>query len=121
MSNFLFDLATNLAILAALLIACHLCNLAGRNLALNGGYAYLVLALTAFALDAALTFCVFADAASRYGKFSSTSAFVERACAYMLTCALALYCAGRMRLLMRSRQSRRPLHFVGITPDQPGK
>jgi O-antigen ligase len=98
MSNFLFDLATNLAILATLLIACHLCNLAKRDLALNGGYVYLVLATTALVFDATLTFCVFADAPSRYGKFSSPNAFVERACAYTLTCALALYCARRVRL-----------------------
>jgi hypothetical protein len=88
MSNFLFDLATNLAILATLLIACHLCNLARPDL---------VLAITALVFDAILTFCVFADAPSRYGKFGSSSAFVDRACAYALTCVLALYCARRMR------------------------
>lgn len=41
--------------------------------------------------------CVFADAPSRYGKFGSSSAFMDRACAYALTCVLALYCARRMR------------------------
>jgi hypothetical protein len=41
--------------------------------------------------DATLTFCVFADAPSRYGKFSTPDAFVERACAYTLVCALALH------------------------------
>jgi len=97
MSNFLFDLATNLAILATLLIACHLCNLARPDLVLDGGYAYLVLAITALVFDAILTFCVFADAPSRYGKFGSSSAFMDRACAYALTCVLALYCARRMR------------------------
>jgi hypothetical protein len=70
-SNFLFDLATNLAILAALLIACHLCNLARPDFALNGGYTYLLLAATALVFDATLTFCVFADAPIRYGKFSA--------------------------------------------------
>jgi hypothetical protein len=104
MSNFLFDLATNLAILAMLLIACHLCNLAWPDLSLNGGYTYLVLALTALVFDATLTFCVFADAPSRYGKFSSPSAFVERACAYTLTCALALYFARRIQA--RKQQAR---------------
>src|SRR3984885_10852972 len=84
MSNFLFDLATNLAILAALLIACHLCNLARPDLAFNGGYTYFLLAVTALVFDATLTFCVFADAPSRYGKFSTPDAFVERACAYTL-------------------------------------
>jgi len=98
MNNFVFDLATNLAILAALLIACHLCNLARPDLALNGGYTYLLLAATALVFDATLTFCVFADAPSRYGKFSAPDAFVERACAYTLACALALYCARRLRI-----------------------
>jgi hypothetical protein len=90
MSNFLFDLATNLAILATLLIACHLCNLARPDLALNGGYTYILLAATALVFGATLTFCVFADAPSRYGKFSTPDAFVERACAYSVVCALAL-------------------------------
>lgn len=97
MSNFLFDLAANLAILATLLVACHLCNLARPDLALNGGYVYLVLASTALVFDAALTFLVFADARSRYGQFSTPSAFAERASAYALACALALYCASRIR------------------------
>jgi hypothetical protein len=95
MTHFLFDLATNLAILAALLVACHLCNLARPDLALNGGAVYLVLASTALVFDAALTFLVFADARSRYGQFSTPSAFVERASAYLLACALAFYCAWR--------------------------
>jgi hypothetical protein len=101
MSNFLFDLTTNLALLAVVLIACHLCNLARPDLALNGGYAYLMLVATAAVFDATLTFCVFADAPSRYGVFSTPTAFVERACAYTVTSALALYCAHRMRTRMK--------------------
>jgi hypothetical protein len=98
MNNFLFDLATNIVILATLLTACHLCNLARPDLALNGGYVHLMLASTALIFDAALTFLVFADARSRYGQFSTPGAFVERASAYTLVCALALYCARRTRL-----------------------
>jgi hypothetical protein len=109
MSNFLFDLATNLAILAALLIACHLCNLARPDLALNGGYTYLLLAATALVFDATLTFCVFADAPSRYGKFSTPDAFVERACAYTLVCALALYCARCLRIRMEKASANHAL------------
>jgi hypothetical protein len=74
MSKFLFDLTANLVILATLLVACHLCNLARPDLALNGGYVY------------------------RYGQFSTPSAFAERASAYALACALALYCASRTRV-----------------------
>lgn len=98
MNNFLFDLAANLAILAALLTACHLCNLARPDLDLNGGYVFLMLASTALVFDAILTFLVFADARSRYGQFSTPSAFMERASAYTIVCALALYCARRSRL-----------------------
>jgi hypothetical protein len=105
MSNFLFDLGTNLAILAALLIACHLCNLARPDLALNGGYTYLLLAAPAFVFDATLTFLVFADAPSRYGKFGTPNAFVERACAYTLSCALALYCARCLRIRMKKAKA----------------
>src|SRR6202167_466851 len=105
MSNFLFDLATNLAILATLFMACHLCNLAKPDLALNGGYTYLLLAATALVFDATLTFCVCANARSRYGKFSRPDAFVERACAYTLACALALYCARCVRIRMEKARA----------------
>jgi hypothetical protein len=70
MNNFLFDLAR-------------------PDLALNGDYIYLLLAATALVFDATLTFCVFADTPNRYGKFSTPGAFVERACAYTVACALA--------------------------------
>jgi hypothetical protein len=105
MSNFLFDLATNLAILASLLIACHLCNLARPDLALNGGYTYLLLAATALVFDATLTFCVFADALSRYGKFSTPDAFVERADEGISAGALALYCARCLRIRMEKARA----------------
>jgi hypothetical protein len=101
MSNFLFDLVTNLAILALLLGACHLCNLAKPEFAFNGGYAFVVLAVTTMAFDAALTFLVFADAPSRYGKFSSPGGFVQRATACALGCAVALYLGRRVRLRRR--------------------
>ena len=55
---------------------------------------------TALLLDAALTFLVFADAQSRYGQFSTSSAFFERASAYGLAAIAALawrYAARRAR------------------------
>lgn len=109
MSNFLFDPATHLAILAALLIACHLFNLARPELALNGRCTYLLLAATALVFDGTLTFFVFADAPSRYGKFRAPSAFVERVCAYTLVCVLALYCARCLRIRMEKAKVRRAL------------
>lgn len=98
MSNFRFDLATNLAILTTFLVARHLCNLANPELALNGGYVFIVLTATAMVFDAALTFLVFADAPSRYGKFCSPAEFVQRASGAAV-CAIAMFVArfARMR------------------------
>jgi hypothetical protein len=75
------------------------------NFLLNGDYIYLLLAATALVFDATLTFCVFADAPSRYGKFSTPSAFVERACAYTVACALPLYCARCLRIRMEKAKA----------------
>ena len=96
-SNFRFDLATNLAILATLLVACHLRNLARPDLDLSGGYAYLMLASTALVFDAALAFLVFACARRRYGKSSTPGAFVG-ACERLRTGQRARSCAGRTRI-----------------------
>lgn len=89
MSNFLFDFASNLALLTIVLLACHLCNRLVPGAALNGAHIFVALASAALLLDAALTFLVFADARSRYGQFSTSSAFFERACAYILAAMAA--------------------------------
>jgi hypothetical protein len=89
MTNFLFDLVSNLALLAIVLSACHLCNRLVPGAALNGAHIFVALASAALLLDAALTFLVFADAQSRYGKFSTSSAFFERASAYVLAAIAA--------------------------------
>ncbi len=100
MTNFLFGLVSNLALLAIVLSACHLCNRLVPGAALNGAHIFVALALAALLLDAALTFLVFADAQSRYGQFSTSSAFFERASAYVLAAIAALawrYAARRTR------------------------
>ncbi|MFL9908021.1 hypothetical protein P0D84_17235 [Paraburkholderia sp. RL17-337-BIB-A] len=100
MTNFLFDLVANLALLAIVLFACHLCNRLVPGAALNGAHIFIALAWTALLLDAALTFLVFADAQNRYGKFSNSSAFFERASTYVLAAIAALawrYATRRMR------------------------
>jgi hypothetical protein len=104
MSNFLFDLVTNLAILTTVLIACHLCNLTRPDLALNGGYVFVLLVATAMLFDATLTFLVFADAPSRYGKFSSPAEFVQRASACALACVIGLFVARRVRMRRAKNQ-----------------
>jgi hypothetical protein len=100
MTNFLFGLVSNLGFLAIVLSACHLCNRLLPGAALNGAHIFVALALAALLLDAALTFLVFADAQSRYGQFSTSSAFFERASAYVLAAIAALvwrYAARRTR------------------------
>jgi hypothetical protein len=90
MTNFLFDLVSNLVLLAIVLSACHLCNRLVPSAALNGAHVFVVLVSAALLLDAALTFLVFADAQSRYGRFSTPTAFFERAGAYALAAITAL-------------------------------
>jgi hypothetical protein len=100
MTNFLFDLVSNLALLAIVLSACRLCNRFVPGAMLNGAHIFVALAAAALLLDAALTFLVFADAQNRYGKFSTSSAFFERAGAYVLAAVAALawqYAARRTR------------------------
>ncbi|MFM0190236.1 hypothetical protein PQR25_31010 [Paraburkholderia nemoris] len=100
MTNFLFDLVSNLVLLAIVLSACHPCNRLVPGAALNGAHVFVALISAALLLDAALTFLVFADAQSRYGTFSTPTAFVERASAYVLAAIAALasrYVARRAR------------------------
>jgi formate hydrogenlyase subunit 4 len=113
MSNFLFDLVANLVLLTMLLIVCHLCNVAKPELALNGGYIFVLLIVTAALFDAALTFLVFADAQSRYGKFSSTTEFIHRIVVYALASAIALLIARRYNLRIQ-RMKQTPAHSVVI-------
>ncbi|MFP3565301.1 hypothetical protein [Paraburkholderia sp. SIMBA_030] len=100
MTNFLFDLVSNLVFLAIVLVACRLCNRLIPGATLNGAHVFVALASAAWLLDAALTFLVFADAQNHYGKFSTSSAFFERAGAYALAAVAALawgYVARRTR------------------------
>ncbi|MGF6769142.1 hypothetical protein P3T18_001612 [Paraburkholderia sp. GAS199] len=90
MTNFLIDLISNLALLAFVLIACALCNRLIPGTVLDGARIFAALAVTALIFDAALTFVVFADAQTRYGKFSTTDAFLGRAGAYALAAVIAL-------------------------------
>lgn len=89
MANFMFDLVSNLALLAIVVIACRLYNRFTPGPAINGAHVFAALILVALLLDAALTFLVFADAQNRYGKFSTPSAFCTRAAAYVLALVAA--------------------------------
>jgi len=103
MTNFLFDLFSNLALLGFVLAACRLCNRRIPGAPLNGSHIFAALACIAFVLDAALTFLVFADSQNRYGHLSTSMAFFERACAYWLAIIAAL--AWR-RAARRSRHAK---------------
>ncbi|MDR6474969.1 fucose 4-O-acetylase-like acetyltransferase [Burkholderia sp. OAS925] len=97
MTNFLFDLASNLALLAMVLVACHLCNRLIPGAALNGSRVFAALVFVAVLLDAALTFLVFADARTRYGQFSTSTAFFTRSAAYALAVVAAFVWSSRSR------------------------
>lgn len=105
MTNFLFGLVSNLAFLAIVLSACHLCNRLVPGATLNGPHIFVALASTALLLDAALTFLVFADAQSRYGKFSTSSAFFERGGAYTVAAIAALAWQYARRRVRHARTS----------------
>lgn len=100
MANFLFDLVSNLALFVIVSIACSLHNRFSSGPALNGLPVFTALSSTALALDAALTFLVFADARNHYGQFSTPAAFWQRASAYVLAIVAAFawhYVAHRKR------------------------
>jgi hypothetical protein len=89
MTNFLFDLLSNLALLPVVSMACRLYNRFGSGAALSGPAIFIVLALAACVLDGLLTFVVFADAQSRYGQFARPTLFLQRAGAYAFAIVIA--------------------------------
>ena len=89
MTNFLFDLLSNLAVLAIVSMACRLYSRFGPGAALSGPAIFIVLALSACVLDGLLTFLVFADAQSRYGQFARPMSFLQRAGAHALAIVIA--------------------------------
>jgi hypothetical protein len=100
MLNFLLGLVWNLALLAVALCACCALNWLIASVAIDACRLFALVTACALAFDAALTFLVFADAQPRYGRFSTTDAFAERALAYLVACAAAL-CAARWRAARR--------------------
>ncbi|CAE6845345.1 hypothetical protein R75461_07224 [Paraburkholderia nemoris] len=121
MSNFLFDLFSNFALLAIVLIVCHLCNRLIPGATLNGAYISVGLAAAALLLGAVLTFLVFADAQNRYDKFSAPAAFFARTIAYALAAIAALTWCYVGRLLRPTwTDTRSTLVPGGADEVQPG-
>jgi hypothetical protein len=89
MTNFLFDLLSNLALLVIVSMVCRLHSRFGSGAALSGPAIFIVLALIACVLDGLLTFLVFVDAQSRYGQFARATSFLQRAGAYALAIVIA--------------------------------
>ncbi|MFM0741339.1 hypothetical protein PQQ51_29235 [Paraburkholderia xenovorans] len=119
MTNFLFDLLSNLALLILVLILSHLCNRLIPGATFNGARIFIGLAATALLLDAALTFLVFADAQNRYGAFSAPVAFFERAGAYASASVAALlwrYAARRRRPLKRGVHGKHDVVIIHTSP-----
>ncbi|MEX3931384.1 hypothetical protein AB4Y32_06110 [Paraburkholderia phymatum] len=96
MVNFLLDLISNLVILAVMLTVCSLFNGMRPGAKANGYLVFFVFIAIALAFDAALTFLVFADSQTRYGKFSTTESFMQRFAAYLTASGIAV-CLARMR------------------------
>ena len=87
MFEFLLGLLSNLALLAAVLAVCCVVNRLWPDAPLDGARLFTTVAVCALIFDATLTFLVFADSQRRYGQFSTTGAFAERAGAYGLAAA----------------------------------
>ncbi len=104
MANFLLGLFCNLTVLAIVMITCCIVNGLRPHAAVNGYCVFVILETLALAFDAALTFLVFADSQKRYGAFSMTSAFIERASAYSIACITAL-CFARLRVHRRKARA----------------
>jgi chromate transport protein ChrA len=116
MTNFLFDLLSNLALLAIVSIACRLYNRFGSGAVLSGPAIFIMLALIACVLDGLLTFLVFADAQSRYGQFARPTSFLERAGAYALAIVIAL---SWHRMTRRRRAATSDAHTTVVIHTSP--
>jgi hypothetical protein len=90
MINFLRDLISNLIILAVMLAACCIINLARPGAKANGYLVFVAFIAIALVFDAALSFLVFADSQARYGQFCTTQACMPRFAAYLTACAIAI-------------------------------
>ncbi|WP_245253948.1 hypothetical protein [Paraburkholderia sp. LEh10] len=114
MINFLLDLISNLIILAVMLAACCVINWMKPDAKANGYLAFVVFVALALLFDAALTFLVFADSQARYGRFSTTGAFVARLAAYAAASAIAI-CLARVRSRKPAEASNKP-PVIGTSP-----
>jgi chromate transport protein ChrA len=106
MANFLFGFVVNLALFVVVLFACHVYNRLTSGSLINGSHVFIALAFTALVLDAVLSLVVFADARNRYGQFSASAAFFDRACAYALAIVAASVWSHVARRARRARQTK---------------
>ncbi len=97
MTNFLFDLASNLALLAMVLVACHLCNRSDTGRCAKRFARSLPRSCSPRCCSTRPSPFVFADARTRYGQFSTSTAFFTRSAAYALAVVAAFVWSSRSR------------------------
>lgn len=89
MDIFVCCLLSNLALLAAVQLACAFTRAMRPDLNVRGTRVFLGVIALAFLFDAALTFLVFADARGPWRAYHPADTFFARAVAYLLAAALA--------------------------------
>jgi hypothetical protein len=90
MYTFVCCLLSNLALLAAVQLACWLIRAMRPDLTVRGTRVFIGMIALALVFDAALTFLVFADAGGPWRARNPEETFFERAAAYVLAAALAI-------------------------------
>ena len=104
MSTFVCCLLSNLALLAAVHLACGCVRAMHPDLRVRGTRVFIGLIVLAFMFDAALTFLVFADAGGPWRNQKPAETFFARTVAYLLAAVLAIVLArvGRGRVARRA-------------------
>ncbi|MDR3100822.1 MAG: hypothetical protein LBV73_27635 [Paraburkholderia sp.] len=90
MYTFVRCLLSNLALLAAVQLACAIVRAMRPDLHVHGTRVFIGVVALAFVFDAALTFLVFADAGGPWREHKPAETFFARTTAYLLAAVLAI-------------------------------
>ncbi|CAB3796769.1 hypothetical protein LMG28688_04381 [Paraburkholderia caffeinitolerans] len=105
MYTFVCCLLSNLALLAAVQLACAIARAMRPDLRVRGTLMFAGIIAIALVFDAALTFLVFADAGGPWRAHNPTETFYARAAAYLLAVVLAFVLARVWRRRSARRQA----------------
>jgi hypothetical protein len=105
MYTFVCCLLSNLALLAAVQLACWFIRAMRPDLTVRGTRVFIGMIALAFVFDAALTFLVFADAGGPWRARNPEETFFARAAAYVLAAALAIVLAQYVRKRSTRREA----------------